>query len=298
MKSFFYKDDEVIFDMTPNEGEEEYRIVGTNYRRLTPADVGESERFWIIAEKNNPRDKYAVRVENNNHTHVGYLSKEDNQFWHELLVKSSGGRTPAMKCRGFIGRFYNDDEELSYYGKVFLPEMTDEDRKDVEKMSREDVAHVQSQATERAVSTEKQKTLDNTIPAIIGAIILLAVVMGIILINSAHNSSSSTMTNSNAKEVVLSSAEKEIRSFISLNVPEIAWSYFDGNTCYLGFSEWDKDNVSFTCDIIAAKGNKLTNFGYHVWATSSKRYPEYSPKIMDVWGYKYETTYRYGKKEE
>lgn len=50
MRNFVNQDDEEIFDMKPNEGEEEYRIVGANFRKLSPSDTGESGSFWIIAE--------------------------------------------------------------------------------------------------------------------------------------------------------------------------------------------------------------------------------------------------------
>lgn len=270
-------DEEIIFDTTPNENEEEYRIVGTNYRHLTTDDIGESDRFWIIAERNNPHDPYAVRVENSQHTHVGYLSKEENRIWHRILINSCKGKTPAMRCRGFIGRFYNDEEKLSYYGKVFLP---------IPNLQMEQ--HSTSATRSKSNPTSQNKS---SMPYIITLILAAAVYIGVVHFDDCTGSAEQEV--SDKTEAV----DNVIRNFITLNAPEIAWYHIDGNNCYVGFKEWNTDNVTLVCDIIASKGNLVTDFGFHVWACSAVVYPQFSESIMTERGYKYATTYRYGEKE-
>lgn len=115
------QDCEITFDeIQPGADEVMYKIAGLNYRGLRPSDVGYSDSFYILPEKGNEYDKYAVAVFDGSQKHVGYLESVDNKFWYKLLtaLKKQTGK-PSLKCRGYIGRF-NTDQGLKYYGKVIL----------------------------------------------------------------------------------------------------------------------------------------------------------------------------------
>lgn len=108
-------------DVAPEDGEDEYEIAGTNYRNLTNEDVGYSDNFKIEPDFGNPWDEYAVKVFNSKGSLVGYLMSGDNEFWHTYLSKKDpSDRT--LKCRGYIGRFRTEKNELKFYGRVYLPE--------------------------------------------------------------------------------------------------------------------------------------------------------------------------------
>lgn len=70
-------------------------------------------------------------------------------------MRCCGDRTPAMKCRGFVGKFYNDEEELSYYGKVFLPKNNEEERAEANAISREAVDELR-QRVKNSEAVEKE----------------------------------------------------------------------------------------------------------------------------------------------
>lgn len=118
---------ETLFDdVKPDDDEIEYRIVGTNYRDLSKKDIGYSENFCLNATDDVKGDKYAVEVYNGRGNLVGYLERDLNKFWHKLLMKANPDN-PVMRCRGYIGQFRNDNDELKFYGKVFLPEIDEKD---------------------------------------------------------------------------------------------------------------------------------------------------------------------------
>lgn len=118
---------ETLFDdVKPEEEEVEYKIVGTNYRDLSPKDIGYSEDFRLNATDEVKEDKYAVEVYNGRGNLVGYLERDLNKFWHKLLMKANPDN-PVMRCRGYIGQFRNDNDELKFYGRVYLPEVDERD---------------------------------------------------------------------------------------------------------------------------------------------------------------------------
>lgn len=127
--SYGYTTDEgetLFDDVKPEDDEIEYRIVGTNYRDLSKKDIGYSENFCLNAADDVKGDKYAVEVYNGRGNLVGYIERDLNKFWHKLLMKANPDN-PVMRCRGYIGQFRNENDELKFYGKVFLPEIDEKD---------------------------------------------------------------------------------------------------------------------------------------------------------------------------
>lgn len=127
--SYGYTTDEgetLFDDVKPEDDEIEYRIVGTNYRDLSKKDIGYSENFCLNAADDVKGDKYAVEVYNGRGNLVGYIERDLNKFWHKLLMKANPDN-PVMRCRGYIGQFRNETDELKFYGKVFLPEIDEKD---------------------------------------------------------------------------------------------------------------------------------------------------------------------------
>ena len=126
--SYGYTTDEgetLFDDVKPEDDEIEYRIVGTNYRDLSKKDIGYSENFCLNAA-DDVKDKYAVEVYNGRGTLVGYIERDLNKFWHKLLIKANPDN-PVMRCRGYIGQFRNDNNELKFYGRIYLPEIDEKD---------------------------------------------------------------------------------------------------------------------------------------------------------------------------
>lgn len=118
---------ETLFDdVKPSDDEVEYRIVGTNYRDLSKKDIGYSDNFFLNATDEVKGDKYAVEIYNERRKLVGYIEHDLNKFWHKLLIKANPDN-PVMRCRGYIGQFRNENDELKFYGKVFLPEIDEKD---------------------------------------------------------------------------------------------------------------------------------------------------------------------------
>lgn len=118
---------ETLFDdVKPEDDEVEYKIIGTNHRDLSKKDIGYSENFYLKATKEVKEDKYAVEIYNGRGRLAGYLDRDLNRFWHKLLMKANP-ENPVMQCRGFIGQFRNDRDELKFYGKVYLPEVDETD---------------------------------------------------------------------------------------------------------------------------------------------------------------------------
>ena len=118
---------ETLFDdVKPEDDEVEYKIIGTNHRDLSKKDIGYSENFYLKATKEVKEDKYAVEIYNERGRLAGYLDRDLNRFWHKLLMKANP-ENPVMQCRGFIGQFRNDRDELKFYGKVYLPEVDETD---------------------------------------------------------------------------------------------------------------------------------------------------------------------------
>lgn len=118
---------EALFDDVKTEDDEvECKIIGTNYRELSKKDIGYSESFCLKATNEVKEDKYAIEVYNGQGKLVGYLERDMNRFWHKLLMKANPGN-PVMQCRGFIGQFRNNKDELKFYGKVYLPEVDEKD---------------------------------------------------------------------------------------------------------------------------------------------------------------------------
>lgn len=118
---------ETLFDdVKPEDDEVEYKIVGSNYRDLSKKDIGYSENFCLNATDDVKGDKYAVEIYNGHGNLVGYLERDINKFWHKLLMKANPNN-PVMRCRGYIGQFRNDNDELKFYGRVYLPEIDEKD---------------------------------------------------------------------------------------------------------------------------------------------------------------------------
>lgn len=118
---------ETLFDdVKPEDDEVEYKIVGSNYRDLSKKDIGYSENFCLNATDEVKGDKYAVEIYNGHGNLVGYLERDINKFWHKLLMKANSNN-PVMRCRGYIGQFRNDNDELKFYGRVYLPEIDEKD---------------------------------------------------------------------------------------------------------------------------------------------------------------------------
>lgn len=118
---------ETLFDdVKPTNEEAEYRIIGVNHRNLSKNDIGYSDNFCLNAADDNKLDKYAVEIYNGRGHLVGYIEQDFNKFWHKLLKKANPSN-PVMQCRGFIGQFINNDNELKFYGRVYLPEIDEQD---------------------------------------------------------------------------------------------------------------------------------------------------------------------------
>ena len=127
--SYGYTTDEgetLFDDVKPEDDEIEYKIVGTNYRNLSKKDIGYSENFCLNAADDVKGDKYAVEVYNGRGNLVGYLERDLNKFWHKLLMKGNPDN-PIMRCRGYIGQFRKDNNELKFYGRIYLPEIDEKD---------------------------------------------------------------------------------------------------------------------------------------------------------------------------
>lgn len=114
-------------EISPEEDEIEYCIVGINFRNLSAKDVGYSDSFSIKADTENSHDKYAVEIYNARGSFAGYLEQPDNEFWFKFLTKAKKG-APWMHCRGYIGIFKNERDEYKYYGKVYLPEIEQDEQ--------------------------------------------------------------------------------------------------------------------------------------------------------------------------
>lgn len=118
---------DIDFDeISPNENEVEYRIVGINYRNLAAKDIGYSDKFSIKADKGNAHDKYAVEIYNARGSLSGYLERPDNKFWFKFLLYAKPN-APQMDCRGYIDTFVTDEGKQKYYGKIYLPQIEEDE---------------------------------------------------------------------------------------------------------------------------------------------------------------------------
>ncbi len=77
-----------------------FDIVGTYFRNISPKESGNFTGY-IVAEKNNVHDKYAVAVYKSNHVHIGYVPR-GNQKLHNTLVKEHNGKVFAW---GYIHNY-------------------------------------------------------------------------------------------------------------------------------------------------------------------------------------------------
>lgn len=105
----------------PKSQELTYEIRGIYYRKL-PVSVDGPFKGYIKAELNNPHDKFAVGVYNDDDLLLGYLPREKNRSVHKALMEDGNKK---YKVTGFIEIEGLDDKELDYddyewYGEVTI----------------------------------------------------------------------------------------------------------------------------------------------------------------------------------
>lgn len=105
----------------PKSQELTYEIRGIKYRNLAPSIDGPFKGY-IKAELNNPYDKFAVGVYNENDLLLGYLPREKNRPVHKALMEDGNKK---YKVTGFIEIDGLDDKETDYddydwYGEVTI----------------------------------------------------------------------------------------------------------------------------------------------------------------------------------
>ena len=89
--------------------------------------------------------------------------------------------------------------------------------------------------------------------------------------------------------------QRELEGFF-MDIPEVVWCKFVGNTIYVGFETYPHDGEAILMGA-ALYGNKAINFGCHVWAVHADQknnhpyYGTFSGKWYD------EVTARYGRFE-
>lgn len=88
---------------------------------------------------------------------------------------------------------------------------------------------------------------------------------------------------------------RELEGFF-MDIPEVAWCKFDGNTVYVGFKTYPADGEAILRGA-ALHGNAAINFGCHVWAVHADQInnPPYYGMLSGKW-YD-EVTARYGRFE-
>lgn len=86
---------------------------------------------------------------------------------------------------------------------------------------------------------------------------------------------------------------RELEGFF-MDIPEVTWCKFDGNTVYVGFKTYPPDGQAILRGA-ALHGNAAINFGCHVWAVHAdqRNNPPYYGTLSGKW-YD-EVTARYGR---
>lgn len=78
----------------------ELPIRGINFRNLTDANIGSFDGY-IMPDKENKHDKYAIGVYGNDNTHFGFIEKEQKNLY-DTIEKGSGFINAKLEVETFI----------------------------------------------------------------------------------------------------------------------------------------------------------------------------------------------------
>ena len=103
------------------KGVKEFDIKGINMRGLTQGNAGKF--YGYVKTENNPHDRYAVAIYNNEGLHLGYTPKGNAALFN--TINDEGGNIEAW---GYIKHIEDNRQNERYLcGNVFIPVFCNED---------------------------------------------------------------------------------------------------------------------------------------------------------------------------
>ena len=111
--------------LTARAGYEKMDMVGMQYRAIDENDLGKFEGY-AEAEENNPDDPYAIAIYREDHTHVGFLKRDNYSLYN--YIEDQGG---MVHCYGYIACYGLDENgtPTKYYAEVCVETDVDEVKK-------------------------------------------------------------------------------------------------------------------------------------------------------------------------
>lgn len=104
-----------LIGLSPRKGYSRGWLVGMSYRGLLLTDIGKFEGY-AEAQPNNPHDPHAIAIYREDHTHVGYLMRGQQEVWEH--IRQQGGYVHVygyIACKGILAQ---DEKPVGWYAEV------------------------------------------------------------------------------------------------------------------------------------------------------------------------------------
>lgn len=104
-----------LIGLSPRKGYSRGWLVGMSYRGLLLTDIGKFEGY-AEAQPNNPHDPHAIAIYREDHTHVGYLMRGQQEVWEH--IRQQGGYVHVygyIACKGILAQ---DEKPVGWHAEV------------------------------------------------------------------------------------------------------------------------------------------------------------------------------------